>query len=291
MRAFADEERTAAQARIAALESTCRRRCCRAIPTTSATCSWRSAPAPAATSPALFAGNLFAMYVRYAERAPLADRDRLGVDERARRLQGSDRAHRRTGRLLKLSSNRAATACSACPRPRRRGASTRRRARSRSLPKLIRSPTSRSIRPDIRIDTFRASGAGGQHVNKTDSGGAHHAPADGPRRRMPGRPLAAPQPCAGDERCSRRGCSDRERRERQHKEAAHRKSLIGSGDRSERIRTYNFPQGRVTDHRINSDAVQDRLRSWTASSTSWSAPSAQEFQAEQLSALAGDEII
>ena len=82
---------------------------------------------------------------------------------------------------------------------------------------------------------------------------------------------------------------DQQQRERQQKEAAHRKSLIGSGDRSERIRTYNFPQGRVTDHRINLtlykiDSIMDgELDELTGAL-------AQEFQAEQLAALAGDEI-
>jgi len=81
---------------------------------------------------------------------------------------------------------------------------------------------------------------------------------------------------------------DKERQERQQKEAAHRKSLIGSGDRSERIRTYNFPQGRVTDHRINLtlykiDAIMDGDLDELIGAL------AQEFQAEQLAALAGEE--
>ena len=80
---------------------------------------------------------------------------------------------------------------------------------------------------------------------------------------------------------------DRERRERQSKEAAHRKSLIGSGDRSERIRTYNFPQGRVTDHRINLtlykiDAIMDGELDEVVAALG------QEFQAEQLAAIAGE---
>jgi len=80
---------------------------------------------------------------------------------------------------------------------------------------------------------------------------------------------------------------DRERSERASKEAAHRKSLIGSGDRSERIRTYNFPQGRVTDHRINLtlykiDAIMDGELDEIVGAL------AQEFQAEQLAAIAGE---
>ncbi len=80
---------------------------------------------------------------------------------------------------------------------------------------------------------------------------------------------------------------DRQRQERQSKEAAHRKSLIGSGDRSERIRTYNFPQGRVTDHRINLtlykiDSIMDGELDEVVTAL------AQEFQAEQLAALSGE---
>ena len=103
---------------------------------------------------------------------------------------------------------------------------------------------------DIRIDTFRASGAGGQHINKTDSA-----------VRITHLPTGIVVECQDDRSQHRNKAQamavlaarikDAQLREQQAGIASIRKSLIGSGDRSERIRTYNFPQGRVTDHRIN----------------------------------------
>jgi peptide chain release factor 1 len=103
---------------------------------------------------------------------------------------------------------------------------------------------------DLRIDTYRASGAGGQHVNKTDSA-----------VRVTHLPTGIVVECQ-DERSQHKNRAramsllqakllDAEIAQREKEQAQTRKSLVGSGDRSERIRTYNYPQGRVTDHRIN----------------------------------------
>jgi len=103
---------------------------------------------------------------------------------------------------------------------------------------------------DLRIDTFRASGAGGQHINKTDSAvRVVHLPTGITAECQDGRSQHANKAKALQVLQAR--LQEKERSERAAKEAATRKGLIGSGDRSDRIRTYNFPQGRITDHRIN----------------------------------------
>ncbi|MDR1995235.1 peptide chain release factor 1 [Azonexus sp.] len=103
---------------------------------------------------------------------------------------------------------------------------------------------------DLRIDTFRASGAGGQHINKTDSAvRITHLPTGIVAECQDGRSQHANKASAMKVLAAR--IKDVQVRAQQSAIASTRKSLIGSGDRSERIRTYNFPQGRVTDHRIN----------------------------------------
>ncbi len=133
---------------------------------------------------------------------------------------------------------------------------------------------------ELRIDTFRASGAGGQHVNKTDSA-----------IRITHLPTGIVVECQ-DERSQHKNRSRAmsllkarlmasEQEKREQAEAQSRKSQVGSGDRSERIRTYNFPQGRVTDHRINltlyklADVMNGDLDPVIQ-------PLQQEYQAEQL---------
>ena len=137
---------------------------------------------------------------------------------------------------------------------------------------------------ELRIDTFRASGAGGQHVNKTESAiRVTHLPTGIVVECQDSRSQHKNREKALGVLAAR--IRDKQMSEQQAKTASTRKLLIGSGDRSQRIRTYNFPQGRVTDHRINltlykieriMDGELDELINALSS----------EFQTEQLTALA-----
>jgi peptide chain release factor 1 len=136
---------------------------------------------------------------------------------------------------------------------------------------------------DLRIDTYRASGAGGQHVNKTDSAvRITHLPSgivvecqdERSQHKNRARAMSLLQAKLLDAQISKRAAE----------QAQARKLLVGTGDRSERIRTYNYPQGRVTDHRINltlyklDDILQGDLQQVIG-------PLNHEYQADQLAAL------
>ncbi|MBI1174412.1 MAG: peptide chain release factor 1 [Sideroxydans sp.] len=139
---------------------------------------------------------------------------------------------------------------------------------------------------DLRIDTFRASGAGGQHINKTDSAvRLTHLPTGTVVECQDGR--SQHQNKAQAMRVLAARIKDQQEREAHSKLAAERKSLVGSGDRSERIRTYNFPQGRVTDHRINLTLYKmDYIMDGDISELTGALMA--EHQAEQLAALAAE---
>ena len=139
---------------------------------------------------------------------------------------------------------------------------------------------------DLKIDTFRSSGAGGQHINKTESAiRITHLPTGIVAECQDGRSQHKNKASAMAVLAAR--IREKQVREQQSKIAAERKSLVGSGDRSERIRTYNFPQGRMTDHRINL-TLYKLAQIMDGDIEEVTGALATEHQAEQLAQLADE---
>ncbi|MEP7260714.1 MAG: peptide chain release factor 1, partial [Usitatibacter sp.] len=210
---------------------------------------------------ALFAGDLFRMYTRFAERnrwqvevVSESLGDAGGFKEVIARVVGNGAYSR-----LKFESGghrvQRVPATETQGRIHTSAATVAVMAEADDASDVIINPA------DVRVDTFRASGAGGQHINKTDSAvRLTHAPTGIVVECQDGRSQHKNKEQAWRVLAAR--IKDKQTREAQAREASERKSLIGSGDRSDRIRTYNFPQGRVTDHRINLtlhkiDAIMD----------------------------------
>jgi peptide chain release factor 1 len=284
MREFADEERKAAEGRLEALTHELQAMLLPRDPSDERNVFLEVRAGTGGDESALFAADLFRMYARYAERQGW--RVEM-VSESASDLGGYREAIARIvghGAYAKLKFESGGHRVQRVPETEAQGRIHTSACTVAVLPEA--DPVADvTINPaDLRIDTFRSSGAGGQHVNKTDSA-----------VRITHLPTGIVVECQDDRSQHRNRAqamsvlasrlADKERREREQKEAAHRKSLIGSGDRSERIRTYNFPQGRVTDHRINltlyriESIMQGDLDEIIGAL-------AQEFQAEQLADLA-----
>jgi peptide chain release factor 1 len=199
---------------------------------------------------ALFSGELFRMYSRYAERQGWrvetlsANASELGgYREIICRVTGANVYAR-----LKFESG--AHRVQRVPATETQGRIHTSASTVAVLPEADEVEAIELNPAELRIDTFRAAGAGGQHINKTDSAvRVTHLPTGIVAECQDGRSQHQNKASALKVLAAR--IKDVETRARQAKEAATRKSLVGSGDRSERIRTYNFPQGRVTDHRIN----------------------------------------
>jgi peptide chain release factor 1 len=199
---------------------------------------------------ALFAGDLFRMYTRYAERQGWqveiiseSPSELGGYREVIARIIGQ-------GVYSKLKFESGGHRVQRVPETEAQGRIHTSACTVAVLPEadaiddVVLNPA------ELRIDTFRASGAGGQHVNKTESAiRVTHLPTGIVVECQDSRSQHKNREKALSVLAAR--IKDKQTREQQAKTASARKSLVGSGDRSERIRTYNFPQGRVTDHRIN----------------------------------------
>jgi len=232
---------------------------------------------------ALFAADLFRMYSRYAERqrwkveiVSRSESDLGGFREIIARVEGQ-------GAYSKLKFESGGHRVQRVPVTETQGRIHTSACTVAVMPEADELVDIDINPADLRIDTFRASGAGGQHINKTDSA-----------VRITHLPTGIVVECQDDRSQHRNKAqamsvlaariNDAKQRQQQQQIASQRKSLIGSGDRSERIRTYNFPQGRITDHRINLtlykiDAIMDGdLDELVAGLTA-------EHQAELLAAL------
>jgi peptide chain release factor 1 len=232
---------------------------------------------------ALFAGDLFRMYTRYAERKGWqveliseSPSELGGYKEVIARIAGQ-------GAFSRLKFESGGHRVQRVPRTEAQGRIHTSACTVAVLPEadtideVVLNPA------ELRIDTFRASGAGGQHVNKTESAiRVTHLPTGIVVECQDSRSQHKNREKALSVLAAR--IRDKQEREQQQKMASTRKSLIGSGDRSERIRTYNFPQGRVTDHRINLTLYKiDRIMDGELDEIIDAL--AHEHQAEQLASL------
>lgn len=233
---------------------------------------------------AIFAGDLFRMYSRYAEtrgwQVEVISQnvgEHGGYKEAVLRIIGN-------GAYSRLKFESGAHRVQRVPETESQGRVHTSAATVAIMPEIDDVEAQEIKSSDIRVDTFRASGAGGQHVNKTDSA-----------IRITHLPTGTVVECQ-DERSQHKNRAramsllqsrilEAERQVQHNEQAEARRSLVGSGDRSERIRTYNFPQSRVTDHRINLTLYKlDEIIAGSLDSII--DPLISEHQADQLAAMA-----
>lgn len=236
---------------------------------------------------AIFSGNLFRMYSKYAESQKwqvevLSERegDHGGYKEIISRISGTD-----VYANLKFESG--AHRVQRVPETESQGRVHTSACTVAVMPEPQEMENIDIKKEDLRVDTFRASGSGGQHVNKTDSAiRLTHLPSgivvecqdERSQHKNRARAMSLLQARLND---AQKEAADKE-------QADARRNLVGSGDRSERIRTYNFPQGRVTDHRINLTLYKlDEFMEGAVDLVVQ--PLINEHQADLLSALSQDD--
>jgi len=235
---------------------------------------------------AIFAGDLFRMYARYAESRRWQievisqnEGEHGGYKEIISRVIGQ-------GAYSRLKFESGAHRVQRVPATESQGRIHTSAATVAVMPELDEVEATDINPADLKVDTYRSSGAGGQHINKTESA-----------IRITHLPTGIVVECQ-EERSQHKNRAkamgllqsriyEGERQKQASEQAETRKNLVGSGDRSERIRTYNFPQGRVTDHRINLTLYKlDEIL--VGSVDQVIEPLINEYQADQLAALAGE---
>lgn len=283
LRAMAEEEVEQAREQLAGLEDHLQRMLLPRDPNDSRNVFLEVRAGTGGDEAAIFAGDLFRMYSRYAEKQGwrieiLSENpgEHGGYKEIITRVEGTDV-------FAKLKFESGAHRVQRVPETESQGRIHTSACTVAVLPEPDEQAAIEINPADLRVDTYRASGAGGQHINKTDSAvRITHLPT--------GMVVECQEERSQHKNRARAMAWLAARLQDQQDAAAHkeiadtRKLLVGSGDRSERIRTYNFPQGRITDHRINL-TLYSLGEVMAGSVEQVIEPLRQEYQADQLAAL------